>query len=237
MSASAAESREGCSASRRGLNSCVIHLLSSNISRNLPTCTAHTIKLIDDFGEDKQMEAAGLALAIAGLAGQAISGITTLKAFFAAYRHAQPKLSTLNFELESLTSTLLEVQQILLQARRDDGQAQLDQRHAASHVASIVTDWLSEKEAAPPTANEASVNSTPKHTALTALDKRMALCAKEVVAWNTASNGLNIGVWSDMRAFARKIKIATSKDLFEEIATRITSHRQAIGNSLSSLTL
>ena len=64
----------------------------------------------------------------------------------------------------------------------------------------------------------------------------MTLCA-ELAAWNTASNGLNIRVWSDKRTFARKIKIATSKNLFDEIATRITAHRQAIGNSLSSLTL
>ena len=78
------------------------------------------------------MEAAGLALAIAGLAGQAISGITTLKGIVAAHKYAHVKVSRLNFELESLAFTLIEAQHILRRARQDDGLAQLDQRHTAS---------------------------------------------------------------------------------------------------------
>ncbi len=181
------------------------------------------------------MEAAGLALAIAGLAGQAIAGITTLQAFFAAYKSAHAKLTTLKFELESLASTLLEVQQILRQAGQDASQTQREQQHQSSPGATLA-DWLSGTQDAPSTQPEVRTEARGE-AALTVLEKRMTLCADEVKVWNTASNGLNIGVWSDMRTFARKIKIAASKDLFDEIAARITSHRQAIGNSLSSLTL
>ncbi|OAA58208.1 hypothetical protein ISF_06747 [Cordyceps fumosorosea ARSEF 2679] len=65
------------------------------------------------------MEVAGLALAIGGLAGQAVSGLTILKAFFAAYKVASTKVNTLNFELESLVSTLQEVERLLRQSRHN----------------------------------------------------------------------------------------------------------------------
>lgn len=181
------------------------------------------------------MEAAGLALAIAGLAGQAIASITTLKDFFAAYKSAHAKSTTLKFELESLASTLLEVQQILRRARQDDVHGMREQRHQSSPGATLA-DWLSGTQDAPSAQPEGRTEARGE-AALMVLEKRMTLCADEVKVWNTASNGLNNGVWSDVRTFARKIKIAASKDLFEEIAARITSHRQAIGNSLSSLTL
>lgn len=152
-----------------------------------------------------------MALAIAGLAGQAVSGITTLKTFFSAYKLAHTKVTTLNFELDSLLSTLLAVEQLLQRARQDSWSTL-----RLSHNGSV------------------KGHKSP----LEILEGQVMSCINELKVWNKASEGLHIGVWGrDVRTFARRIKIATSKDVFDEIAARITAQRQAIGNSLETISV
>ncbi|KAJ3479522.1 hypothetical protein NLG97_g8299 [Lecanicillium saksenae] len=162
------------------------------------------------------MEAAGLALAVAGLAGQAISGITTLKTFFASYKAASSKVSNFNFELDCLVSSLHDIEQMVQRARREEqGVTGPLPTYGVPQAAS----W-----------------SIARKSLLQDLERRMLKCIEEFKTWNAASKGLSIGVWGDVRTFARKIKIAASKDVFDEIGIRITAHRQAIGHSVTSLT-
>lgn len=153
------------------------------------------------------MEAAGFALAVAGLAGQAVSGITTLKVFFAAYKAASSKVNMLNFELDSLVLSLHDIEQMVQRAQQEE-------------ESGAAANW-----------------SIARKPLLQDLEGRMVKCIEEFKTWNEASRGLSIGVWGDVRTFARKIKIAASKDVFDEISIRITAHSQAIGNSVASLTL
>ncbi len=182
------------------------------------------------------MEVAGLAIGIAGLAGQTISGIAKLKSFFAAYKLAHAKVTTLHFELESLASTLSDAQKLLRKVSEGDQRTQgwYQQQSLQRPLPPPLLLPLS-KEAG--SWELVTKDSPGEETPVKLLELRITRCSVELTAWNNASSGLSIGVWTDMRAFAKRIKIATSKDLFDEIAARISAHRQAIGNSLSSLTL
>lgn len=123
------------------------------------------------------MDVASLALGIAGLTGQTMAGITALKSFFSDYKQAHVKVSTLDFELESLLSTLLEVQHLLREgdvSAQGQHQAQQPRNPAASLP---YFGWAVDADAAPGAGRE---------TPLTLLERRISLCAIEVKEWSTA---------------------------------------------------
>src|SRR5690606_20090619 len=119
-----------------------------------------------------------LTIGIVALAGQSISGIQKLKSFLDAYKSATAKVNALKSELDSLSSTLADVQGA-----------------------------VDRQPTEPPT-----------------LKTRLDQCRTDIRLWNTASSTLDLNLSGDLNVFRRKIKVATKQDLFDEIASRVSSH-------------
>ncbi|KAK1756889.1 hypothetical protein QBC47DRAFT_172058 [Echria macrotheca] len=143
------------------------------------------------------MEVAGLIVGIASLAGQSISGILTLKAYFSSYKGASSKVKNLNNEFDDLASTLKNIQ-AFFECDVDENEGFLDIRM---------------------------------------LKKRMVQCKSDLVEWIQVSKNLDPSSWGQLRTFGRRIKVAANKHLFDEIASRLSAHRQSLGNSLSTINL
>ncbi|KAJ3549934.1 hypothetical protein NM208_g253 [Fusarium decemcellulare] len=188
------------------------------------------------------MEVAGLAIGVAAFAGPSISGILTLKSFFNSYKSAADKVKALNNELDSLSSTLIDVEGILNQASKLFNKEET--RRSLPQQGEPQVSLCSPISGVPAAECSNFANSSTQlddgifpAALLKSLKTRVQRCESDIKEWNTASKGLNIGIWHDFQTFKRKVKVVAKKELFDEITSRVSSHREAIGNCLSSLNL
>lgn len=165
-------------------------------------------------------------MGITAFAGQTIEGILTLKSLFRSYKAAADKVQALNCELDDLSSTLENVQDVL----KSQQQHTRSEERRSNTQTSLDSTKLNE--------------ATRSHDSpifpigqISTLEKRITQCHSDLSSWIEASKHLDIGIWNDFKTFRKKLKVATNKDVFDDITSKISSHRQAIGNCLLNLNL
>jgi hypothetical protein len=150
------------------------------------------------------IEAVGIAASFTGIlafAGQAIEGIIQLRAFFKDVSLAPRRTGELLNNLESLTSTLSDIQGLI------------------ERLGEKSNDKL----------NTGAIFNT------TILRGHLKACADDIASWVKVTRNADPRTENGLRAFFRKVKIAVDKSGFEELGTKISSHQQRIGISLSIL--
>lgn len=63
----------------------------------------------------------------------------------------------------------------------------------------------------------------------------MTMCEMDAREWARVASGLDPSHWAGLKAFFRKVKIASSQDLFDEFHDKIAHHQRRISLSLSIL--
>jgi hypothetical protein len=72
---------------------------------------------------------------------------------------------------------------------------------------------------------------------LSALRSRMERCNNDVQEWENVSKSVDINSAVGLRAFGRKLKVAANQDLFDEITSALSRHRQGVNDCLTMMNL
>ena len=143
---------------------------------------------------------------IGAFTGQALQGINQLHAFFKGVSLARQRTADLLDELQFLTSTLTDIQQLVARLEQASNDS------ANQQVALFAT-----------------------FTSISNLKSQLETCAMEVTAWVQVTKDSDPSLEKGVRAFFKKVQVAVDNSGFEEMGRKISAHRQRLGLSLSVL--
>jgi hypothetical protein len=143
---------------------------------------------------------------IGAFSGQALQGINQLHAFFKDVFLARQRTAYLLDELQFLTSTLTDIQQLVARLEQASNDSANPQAVLLTTVSNVST-----------------------------LKSHLKTCAMEVTAWVQVTKDSDPSSEKGVRAFFKKVKVAVDNSGFEEMRRKILGHRQRLGLSLSVL--
>jgi ABC-type transporter Mla subunit MlaD len=143
---------------------------------------------------------------IGAFTGQALQGIDQLRKFVKNFSLARQRTADLLDELQFLTSTLTDIQQLVARLEQVSNNSSNPQAVLSTTASNIST-----------------------------LKSQLMTCAMEVTAWVQVTKYSDPSSEKGVRAFFKKVKVAIDNSGFEEMGRKILAHRQRLGLSLSVL--